>query len=173
MSYGVLADFSSPEELVAAVKRARERGFVRVEAYTPFPVPELQEPLNATTTRVPLITLIGGLVGGIGGLFLQWYSAVIHYPLNIGGRPLFSWPAFIPVIFELTVLGASLAAGIGMLLLNGLPRLHHPLFDVHEFELASRNRFFLCIRSDDPIFESADAVVFVRSLKPRGTWEVP
>ena len=130
--------------------RARARGGYRnVEAYAPFSVEGLAEALGFARNRVALITLLGGILGGAGIYFLQWYSAVIDYPINIGGRPLHSWPAFIPATFECTVLGAALAAFFGMLILNGLPRLHHPVFNAPDFDLATRNRFFLCIEAAD------------------------
>jgi hypothetical protein len=165
VSYGVLGEFGSPEQLVEAARRARAAGH-EIEAYSPFPVEGLAEATGMRRNWVPAIVLGGGLAGGIGGYFMQWYSAVLSYPINSGGRPLHSWPAFIPVTFELTVLAAALAGVIGMLALNGLPRLHHPLFNVREFDLASRNRFFLCIRGDD-------AREFLEKLEPIGVWHVP
>jgi len=171
--YGILAKFDTPEELVTAVRRTRAAAFTDIEAYTPFPVPELADVLEARKSRVPLITLIGGIAGCVTGFGLQWYTATIDYPLNIGGRPLFSWPAFIPITFELTILGASIAAVIGMLLLNGLPRLNHPLFRIHEFELASRNAFFLCIREQASGQGAPSIKNFVNQLQPRHVWEVP
>ena len=167
--YGVMAEFASAEQLVAAVHQAREAGHERVEAYAPFPVEGLAEATGFRRNWVPAIVLAGGLAGGIGGYFMQWYSAVVSYPLNSGGKPLHSWPEFIPVTFELTVLVAALAGVVGMLALNGLPRLHHPLFNVREFDLASRNRFFLCLRDAD-----VDAArEFLRALRPLGVWDVP
>jgi hypothetical protein len=171
--YGWLAEFSSPEALVEAAKATHAAGYRRVEAYTPFPVEGLVEAVGAYTDHVPLITLIGGIIGGAGGYFMQWYSAVIAYPFNLGGRPYHSWPAFIPVTFELAVLGAALFAVFGMLVLNGLPKLYHPLFNVPEFELASRNRFFLCLRCDDPNYERDRAQRFLSGLKPQALAEVP
>ncbi len=170
--YGVLAKFSAPEELVAAVQRARQAGYTNIEAYTPFPVQELAVVIHTEKSYVPLLTLLGGIIGCVGGFGMQWYTATIDYPLNIGGRPLLSWPSFIPITFELTILGASLAAVIGMLLLNGLPRLNHPLFQIHEFELASRNSFFLCLRQQSQ-FDTQTMIEFVNSLQPRQSWEVP
>jgi hypothetical protein len=172
-SYGWLAEFNTAESLLEAAKAARSAGYRRVEAYAPFPVEGLVEAVGSFTDRVPLITLIGGIVGGVGGYFMQWYSAVISYPFNQGGRPYHSWPAFIPVTFELAVLGAALFAVVGMLVLNGLPKLYHPLFNVAEFELASRDRFFLCLRSDDPNYEPAATQHFLSSLKPKALIEVP
>lgn len=171
--YGLLAEITTPEALVEAVRAARRNGYVRVEAYSPFPIEELTAALGGGTRRVSLVALLGGVLGGTGGYLLQWYAATISYPLNIGGRPLHSWPSFIPVTFELAVLGAALATVVGMLAMNGLPRLHHPLFDVHEFELASRNRFFLCLRSKQPNFDPQRAREWLESLQPRGIWEVP
>ena len=171
--YGLLAEFTSAEALLAATRKAREAGYSRVEAYSPFPVDGLAEATGFKRNWVPAIVLGGGLAGGIGGYFMQWYSAVISYPINSGGKPPHSWPAFIPVTFELTVLFAALAGVAGMLFMNGLPRLHHPVFNVKQFDLASRNRFFLCLRSGTPEFAPATAREFLRSLQPLGVWEVP
>src|SRR5688500_3686610 len=143
--YGLLAEFEHPEQLLAAASRAREAGYKRVQAYTPIPVDGLVEALGQTPTQLPRLVLLGGIVGGIIGYALQYYASVIAYPVNVGGRPLHSWPAFGPIVFELIVLGAALTAVLGMLALNGLPMPHHPLFAVPEFKLASRDRFFLCI----------------------------
>src|SRR5580658_5547361 len=151
--YGVVAEFDAAETLVAAARKTVDGGYRNLEAYSPFPIEGLDEALGFHRSRVPLITLIGGIVGGIGGFFMQWFAAVIHYPTNIGGRPLNSWPAFIPVTFELTILCAAIATVLGMLGLNGLPMPYHPLFNVPSFERASRDRFFLCIESTDPKFE--------------------
>lgn len=163
--YGVVAEFPTEHELVHAVEKTREAGYRRIEAYTPFPVEGLAEALALKRNNVPLITLIGGLTGGLGGFFFQYWACVIAYPLNIGGRPLNSWPAFIPVTFELTVLGAALSAVFGMLALNGLPRPHHPLFNVHRFvKHATSDRFFLCIEARDPKFHLKDSAHFLKGL---------
>jgi Protein of unknown function (DUF3341) len=171
--YGVMAEFASPEALLDAARRAREAGYARVEAYSPFPVEGLAQATGFRRNWVPLIVLLGGLAGGFGGYLMQWYSAVVSYPLNSGGKPLHSWPEFIPVTFELTVLVAALAGVVGMLALNGLPKLYHPVFNVREFDLASRNRFFLCLRSSEPKFTPESARDFLRALKPLGVWDVP
>lgn len=171
--YGMLAEFSTAEALKAAAEAARAAGYTRIEAYSPFPVEGLAEATGLRRNGVAPIVLAGGLAGGIGGYLMQWYSAVVSYPINSGGRPLHSWPEFIPVTFETTVLGAALAAVAGMLLLNGLPRLHHPIFNVREFDLASRNRFFLCLRGGEPQFALDAAREFLRGLEPLGVWEVP
>jgi hypothetical protein len=170
--YGLLAEFSDPTELVAAARRAYEEGYRQMDAYSPFPVEELAEALGFHRTRVPLIVLIGGLVGCIGGYFLQYYVAAIHYPLNIGGRPLNSWPAFIPITFELTVLVAALSAVLGLLALNGLPMPYHPVFNVPRFALATRDRFFLCIEATDPLFDREGTRRFMERLVPREVSEV-
>jgi hypothetical protein len=162
-SYGVVAEFAAPEALVAAVLRVRDE-FRDVEAFTPYSVDGLADALGFTRTGVPAVTLAGGLVGGAGAYFLQWYTAVIDYPINVGGRPLHSWPSFIPATFELAVLGAALAAFFGFLFLCRLPRLNHPLFDLPDFDLASRNRFFLCVRATDPAYDAGRARTLLASL---------
>ena len=172
MLYALLAEFADPRALVEAVRRCRER-YRDVDAYAPFAVDGLAEALGVRKNRVPLVTLIGGLVGGAGIYFLQWYSAVVDYPINSGGRPLDSWPVFIPPTFEITILGAALAAFFGMLFLNGLPKLHHPIFNAPEFELASRNRFFVAIRATDPDFDAASTRAFLEGLSPIKVSEVP
>src|SRR5207245_11027981 len=128
-------------------------GYTRAEAYSPFPLEGMEDVVGLERNWVAPATLLGGLVGGAGTYFLQYYAAVIDYPINVGGRPLHSWPAFIPATFEMTVLGAALAAFFGMLILNGLPKLYHPIFNAPEFDLASRNRVFLCIESRGPRFD--------------------
>ncbi len=171
--YGLLAELSTADALLDAVRQSRALGYREVEAYTPFSVEALPEALELPPNRVPLITLVGGIVGGIGAFFMQWYSAVIDYPINSGGRPLNSWPAFIPATFELAVLGAALAGFAGMLILNGLPKLRHPLFEIAEFHLASRNRFFMCIRASDPAFSADGTRRHLESLAPVNVFLVP
>jgi Protein of unknown function (DUF3341) len=171
--YGLLAEFDTPDDVLEATRRAYDRGYRMMEAYTPFPVEGLAEALGFHHNRIPAVVLIGGLVGGIGGFFMQWFSAVVHFPLDIGGRPFNSWPAFIPITFELTILMAALAAVLGMLGLNGLPRPHHPVFNVPSFALASRNRFFLCLQARDPLFDVAGARRFLEEQKPKAISVVP
>ena len=165
--HGLMAEFESATELVAAANKTREAGFVDVDAYSPIPIEELHDALGFHHTRLPLIVLIGGIVGLLAGYGLEYWSSVIAYPINIGGKPLHSWPAFIPVTFECTILAAALSCVLGMLALNGLPMPYHPVFNVPRFALASRNRFFLCIESKDPKFELEATRHFLETLNPR------
>jgi ActD protein len=170
--YGLMAEFDSPADLLDAAERAYEEGYRRMDAYTPFPVHGLAEAIGFHRTRLPMLVLCGGIVGCVGGYFLQYWIAAIEYPLNIGGRPLNSWPSFIPVTFELTILLAALVAVLGMLALNGLPMPYHPVFNVPAFELASRNRFFLCIESIDPKFDRGETRRFMENLKAQAVFDV-
>jgi hypothetical protein len=165
--YGLLAEFERPEELVAAATRAREAGYRRMDAYTPFPIHGLSDAMGFRPTKLPLVVLAGGLIGCTSALGMMWYSAAIHYPLNVGGRPLASWPAFIPITFELTVLFASLFAVFGMLGMNGLPMPYHPVFNAPRFAFASRDRFFLCIEATDPLFDEGKIQAFFTDLGAR------
>jgi hypothetical protein len=167
--YGLLAEFASPQALVEAARASRAAGYRRVDAYTPFPLEELNEALDIHHSRLPLIVLGGGVAGALGGFGLQWWASVIAYPLNVGGRPLNSWPAFIPPTFEMTILFASLAAVLGMLALNGLPMPYHPVFNAPRFALASRDRYFLAIEAGDPRF---DRQATARFLSEQGAVEV-
>lgn len=171
--YGLMAEFDDTAKLLAATRQARDQGYQRIEAYTPFPVAELSEILGIHGRRLPLIVLIGGIVGGGGGLFMQWYTAAIDYPWNVGGRPFASWPNFIPIAFELTILVAAVSAVLGMLWLNGLPEPYHPVFNVPQFELASRDRFFLVIEATDPQFDRTQTHAFLAELGAQSVAEVP
>jgi hypothetical protein len=170
--YGLLAEFSTPEELMRAAEEAYEAGFREMDGYAPFPVEGLAEALGKRN-RLPLLVLIGGIVGGVGAYFMQWYANAISYPINIGGRPVHSWPSFIPITFELTVLCAGLTAFFASFALNGLPRPHHPLFGIPEFDRASQDRFFLCIESKDRRFHPKDTRAFLQKLNPLSITEVP
>ena len=171
--YGLLAEFDTPTELVVAARKAYEQGYRRMDAYSPFPIEELAEAIGMHSDRVPLVVLVGGLLGGLGGYFMQYWIHVISYPVNVGGRPFHSWPAFIPVTFEMTILFAGLAGAFGMLALNGLPMPFHPLFNSSRFAFATRDRFFLCIEAADPKFDLLGVRTFLESLNPRSVSEVP
>jgi hypothetical protein len=169
-AYGLLAEFPTADALLAAARDAHGQDFC-VDAYAPFPVEGLAEAVGFRGSRVPAMTFIGGLFGGAATYALQWYSAVISYPINVGGRPLHSWPAFVPASLAMVILGAALAAVFGMLIANGLPRLRHPLADIPEFDLASRNRFFLCLRAT-PGQDTARHHDFLAQCGALRTWEV-
>jgi hypothetical protein len=171
--YGLMAEFGTTTEVVAAARRVREEGYVRTDAFSPFPIEGLSEELGFRRTHVPLIVLIGGILGAFSGYFMQYYLAVIEYPFNVGGRPAHSWPSFIPVTFEVTILTAALFAVLGMLALNGLPMPYHPVFNVPRFALASRDRFFLCIEATDPRFDVERTGQLLRSLGATVVTEVP
>jgi hypothetical protein len=161
-----MAEFEDALSLVAAARRAYQEGYRRLDAFSPFPIEELAEAIGFHRNNLPMIVLIGGVLGCAGGYLLQYYVSVIAYPLNVGGKPLHSWPSFIPVTFETTVLVAALAAVLGMLALNGLPLPYHPVFNVKDFERATRDRFFLLIESLDPRFDREQTAAFLRSLNP-------
>jgi hypothetical protein len=166
--YGLLGEFEQPDDLLQAVRRARSAGYRRINAYTPFPIEGLAEELGFRRTYLPALVLLGGVIGCAGGFALQYWISVIDYPLNIGGRPLNSWPAFIPVTFETTILTAALFAVLGMLGLNGLPRPFNPLFNAPRFALATRNRFFLFIEAADRQFDREATTKFMHDLNPQG-----
>ncbi|MGE5444005.1 MAG: DUF3341 domain-containing protein [Ignavibacteriales bacterium] len=170
--YGLAAEFDNPELLLSAARRAHEEGYRQMDAYSPFPVEGLSEAIGFRSTNLPFIVFFGGLIGAVGGYLLQYYISVISYPLNVGGRPYNSWPAFIPVTFELTILIAALTAVIAMLALNDLPMPYHPIFNVPDFKRATRNRFFLCIESADPKFDREETRRFLEGLEPEEVSEV-
>jgi len=162
--YGLLAEFHSPEEIVKAAEAVHAAGYRIVDAYTPYPMEDVLDALHLHKTHVPKLALAGGLLGLAGGWALQYWASVIEYPMNIGGRPFNSWPAFIVPTFETTVLGAAFATVFGMLLLNGFPQPYHPVFNVKSFATASRDRFFLCIESRDPKFDGQKTRELLRGL---------
>jgi len=171
--HGLIAEFDEPEKVLEGARVAFKAGYRNMDAYTPYPMEGLAEALGMKRNGVSLITLLGGITGGCTGYGMQYFSATIHYPLNVGGRPLHSWPAFIPITFELTVLFAALAGAIGMLALNGLPRLNHPVFDTPHFAERNQSHFYLCIEQSDRKFVTDETEVFLRSLHPLQVWEVP
>jgi hypothetical protein len=167
-----MAEFHTPEELLAAARRTYAEGYRRFNAYSPYPVEGLAEACGFHHTRLPLIVLIGGLIGCAVGFGLQYWSSTSYYPMNVGGKPLNSWPAFIPITFETTVLFAAFSAVLGMLALNGLPMPYHPVFNVPQFALASRDRFFLAIESRDPKFDRVQTEKLLKELSPYGVHEI-
>ena len=171
-TYGLMAEFDTPTEVVAAARRVHEEGYRRVDAFSPYPIEALSEAIGVHSTRMPLIVLVGGILGGLAGYLLQYYTLVIDYPLNVGGKPPHSWPAFIPITFEMTVLGAGLSAVFGMLALNGLPEPSHPVFNAPNFALASRDKFFLVVESTDPKFDRERTAKFLRSTGAREVTDV-
>jgi hypothetical protein len=171
--YGLMAEFETPTDIVSAAKRTHQAGYRKIDAYSPFPIEELAEAIGFHRDSVALVTLIGGLLGMLGGYFMQYWIHAINYPTNVGGRPFNSWPAFIVVTFELTILCAGLAAVFGMLALNGLPMPYHPVFNVPRFAFATKDRFFLIIFSSDAKYDPAETRRFLESLAPRSVSEVP
>jgi hypothetical protein len=171
--YGAVAEFATAQELVDAAAAATQAGYRKVEAYSPFPIEALEEAIGFPHTKLPMIVLAGGIIGGLSGFGMCFYANVISYPLIIGGKPLNSWPAFIPITFELTVLFAAFSAVIGMLALNGFPMPYHPLFNVERFSRVTRDGFFLCIESDDPKYDTSSTRDFLLSLKPVEVNDVP
>jgi ActD protein len=170
--YGLMAEFEEHEELLAATRRAYAEGYRRMDAFSPFPVEGLAEALGHEHSAIPLFTLVGAMIGGLGAYFMEWFAMAKLYPINVGGRPLNSWPNFIPVVFELTVLIASVSAFLGVFVLNKLPQPNHPVFNVPEFERASIDRFFLCIEAEDPKFGLAQTRAFLEELKACKVTEV-
>ena len=170
--YGVMAQFDTPSALVAAARETYAAGYRRINGYSPFPIEELSEAIGFKRTILPLIVLIGGVLGALGGFMMQYWTEVIDYPIIVGGKPFNSWPAFIPITFECTVLGAALAAVFGMLALNKLPQPYHPVFNAPNFALATRDSFFLVIESDDPKFNQSEVREFLRSLEARDVCDV-
>jgi hypothetical protein len=171
--YGLLAEFETAEGLLSAARQTRLAGYRHVDAFSPYSVHGIADELGFTRTRLPAVVLVGGIVGAALGYGMQYYLSAIEYPLNVGGRPMHSWPSFVPVTFELTVLVAALSAVLGMLALNGLPRPHHPLFAVPQFARATQDRFFLCIEAGDPLFEPGETRRFLASLNPEEVLDVP
>ena len=170
--YGLVAEFDSAEEILVAADATRVAGYTRTDAYTPFAVEGLDESLGMKPTRIGWIMLLAGTTGGFLGFFMQWFANVVHYPLNIGGRPFNSWPNFIVITFEMTVLFSAFTVGLVMLARNGLPRPYHPIFNTPNFENATRDKFFLCIEASDPEFDPIETRQFLERLSPTRISEV-
>ncbi|OLE53424.1 MAG: hypothetical protein AUG51_13445 [Acidobacteria bacterium 13_1_20CM_3_53_8] len=162
--YGLMASFDNPTDVVAAAREAYDAGYRKINGYSPYPIEELSEAIGFHRTRLPIIVLIGGIVGGLSGYLMQYWVAAVNYPINVGGKPLHSWPAFMPITFEMTVLFAAFAAVFGMLALNGLPMPYHPVFNAPSFDLASRDHFFLVIEAKDPKFDYEETLRFMNTL---------
>ena len=170
--YGLLAEFDTTTEIVVAAEKMRDAGYTETDVFSPFPIHEMDEALGIKRTILPYLVFCGGIVGLLLGMGLQYYTHVIEYPIIVGGRPHFSLPAFIPPAFELTILVASLTAVFGMLLLNGLPKPYHPVFNVPRFNLAMREKFFLLIETKDPKFDYDETKTFMNSLSPQEVFDV-
>ena len=170
--YGVMAEFDTPEQIVAAARAVREAGYKRIDAFSPFPIHEMDAALGIKKTILPVLIFIGGLLGCLGGLGLIYYTLVLDYPINVGGRPYFSLPAFIPVMFECTILGAAFTAVFGMIALNNLPQPYHPVFNEPRFELASREKFFLLIEASDEKFDHDETTRFLQGFNAREVFDV-
>jgi hypothetical protein len=170
--YGILAEFDTPTEMVDAARQIRDAGYTKTDAFSPFPLHEIDEALGIKRSILPYIVFAGGLTGLLTGLGLQIFVHAIDYPLNVGGRPYVSLPSFVPPMYELTILFAGFAAVFGMLFLNGLPQPYHPLFNVPRFALATREKFFLVIEARDPKFDYEETRTFMQSLNPQEVFDV-
>ena len=170
--HGVMAEFDTAQAVVEAARKTMRQGFSRVEAYTPIPIEELNDIIHKKRTVLPKLVLTGGLTGMATGFVLQYWASVIEYPMNVGGRPYATWPAFVVPSYELTILFSSLAAAIGMFALNGLPQPYHPVFNVERFSMASSDKFFLVIESADPRFDHAGTTRFLQDLGAKGVYDV-
>jgi hypothetical protein len=170
--YGLMAEFDGPRQLVDAAKRTYAAGYRKIDTFSPYPVEEAWEAIGHHDRRLSAIVLGGGLTGLLTGYALEEWVSQIAYPVNIAGKPLNSWPQFIPVMFELTILFAALSAVIGMIVLNGLPQPYHPAFNVERFERATRDKFFLLIESEDPKFDRAATADFLKGLQATEVTEV-
>lgn len=171
--YGVAAEFPSAADLLQAARQVREAGYRQFDTFSPLPIHGMEDAVGQKFTKLPWIVFIAGLTGAAFGFWLQYWTSVIDYPLNIGGKPLNSWPAFIPITFECTILFAGLTSALSMVLMNGLPRPHHPVFNIPNFERASADRFFICIESEDPKFDREATRAFLEGLNPDAVSEVP
>jgi uncharacterized membrane protein len=170
--YGVMAEFEDPTSLVNAARAAYQQGFRKLDAYTPFPIEELHEVLHLHKNKLPLIVLLGGICGGLTGYLMQYFITVIYFPINIAGRPLHSWPSYIIITFELTILFGAISAVLGLMGLCGLPMPYHPTFNVPRFSAATHDRFFLCIEAADPLFDLQNTSRFLENMDPKEVSQV-
>ena len=170
--FGLIAEFKDPDCLIEGAKKTYAKGYRRMDAFSPFPVHGLAEAIGMKSTILPYVVLAGAMLGVAVGFGMQYYASVLSYPILVGGKPLNSWPAFIPITFELGILFGSFAAVVGMLFLNGLPRPHHPLFNAPRFAMASRDRFYLCVEAIDPLFDQATTERFLKSIGAEGVYAV-
>ena len=164
--FGLMAEFDTPQALLEAAEKTYEAGYRQIDGYSPMPIEELADALGLKDNRLPWLVLFGGIFGAVGGFGLQYWISVIEFPLNVGGRPYNSWPSFIVITFEMSILFAALAAVLGMLALNGLPQPYHPVFNVERFKMASEDRFFLLIAHHDPKFDPEETRAFLESFDP-------
>jgi Protein of unknown function (DUF3341) len=171
--YGVMAEFKTGDELIAATRQAREAGYTRMDGYSPYPIGEVADELGFPRSEIGAVMFIGGLCGATLGFLMQTWVSVYDYPISIGGKPYWSWPQFVPVSWALLVLSASLCGIFGLLALCGLPQPYHPVFNVERFSRATRDRFFLCIEAADPQFDPATVRAFLQTLNPDDVAEVP
>jgi hypothetical protein len=171
--YGIMAEFDTPTALLEAARRTYQAGYRKIDAYSPFPIEGLAEEIGFHRDEVPFVVLVCGILGGLTGYLLQYWCDAITYPINVGGRPYNSWPAFIVITFELTILFGGISALLGMLALNGLPMPYHPVFNVPRFAMASKDRFFLIVFSSDQKYDPAGVRSFLEAMQPRSISEVP
>lgn len=170
--YGVVAEFGTVEEIMAAAERVKEAGYTRTDAYTPFPVEGLDDALGMRPTNLGWVVLVMGILAGLGGFFMQWWANTTYYPLNIGGKPLNAWPNWIVIMYEMTILVSAFTAGLFMIFRNGMPRPYHSIFNTPGFENASRDKFFLCVEARDPKFDRHETRALLESLSPERVSEV-
>lgn len=170
--YGLLAEFDSPEEILKATHQTHAAGYRKIDTFTPIPVEGLAEAVGFDWTALPIVVFLGGLFGGLAGFGMCWYANVISFPLNIGGKPYNSWPMWIPITFEMTILGAAICATFGMIAMNGHPQPYNPLFNVERFTRASTDRFFLCVQAQDQQFDLIRTRQFLEGLHAQGVFEI-
>ena len=170
--YGILAEFDTPTDLVDAARKVRDAGYTKTDAFSPFPLHEIDEALGIKRSILPYLMFAGGITGLLSGLGLEYYVHVLAWPIIVGGRPAFSLPSFVPPAFEMTILFTAFTGVLGMLFLNGLPSPYHPVFNVPRFALATREKFFLIIESTDPMYDYPETRSFMESLGAQEVFDV-